>query len=322
MSFFASNCLNCRVKRKIGRTVSCRCCSRHICSCHWVCASLLCVATTMDPSFSGVEEVSGTEPATHHHHFDQDGKSTFLPIHTLNDYIEAVRRRRAMFHPPEQARSTRKGYTIVPVGAALHGAQIHALSLSMDSSILLSAGSDGYVRWYDLFASMNGKNMLTQNLRNSFVEGITKGGVLMTWWGHAHLNRGANLSTDAADAPLSAVHSLACQRDALWGVSGGESGTINLWSLRHRPGSTRHVFHKHTGAVSVLALDPSEEHLVSGGWDRGVHVRIAVNKDITNFSNGISTRAKLCVHMADMLARCRVLHFGPCTCRAWIRCLM
>ena len=64
-------------------------------------------------------------------------------VHTLNDYIEAVRRRRAMFHPPEQARSTRKGYTIVPVGAALHGAQIHALSLSMDSSSLLSAGSEG-----------------------------------------------------------------------------------------------------------------------------------------------------------------------------------
>ena len=189
----------------------------------------------------------------------------------MEEYIQAVKSRHAHFHPSEEARHTRKGYAIDPVGAALHGAHIHAMSLSKDSSILLSGGSDGYIRWYDLPASMNGSNMLTQNLRNSFVEGLTKVGVLMTWWGHSHLERGADPDTSAADAPLSAVHSLACQREALWGVSGGESGTINLWGLRHGAGSIRHVLHKHTDAVSALQLDPSEEHLISGGWDRGVY---------------------------------------------------
>ena len=209
------------------------------------------------------------------HGSDQEGKndaiSAYPEMHTMEEYIQAVKSRHAHFHPSEEARHTRKGYVIDPVGAALHGAHIHAMSISKDSSILLSGGSDGYIRWYDLPASMNGNNMLTQNLRNSFVEGVTKVGVLMTWWGHSHLERGADPDTSAAEAPLSAVHSLACQREALWGVSGGESGTINLWGLRHGAGSIRHVLHKHTDAVSALQLDPSEEHLISGGWDRGVY---------------------------------------------------
>lgn len=191
-------------------------------------------------------------------------------IHTLGEYIEAVKARYSLFHPPVESRTTTKGYVIDPVGAAMHGTHINAMALPMDSSILLSAGADGYVRWYDLPASMNGKNMLTQNLRNSFVEGVTKGGVLMTWWGHTYIDEGADL-TQAADAPLSPVHSLACERSALWGVSGGECGTINLWGLRHGAGGLRHVFRKHTDTVSALRLDPSEQHLISGGWDCGVY---------------------------------------------------
>lgn len=193
-----------------------------------------------------------------------------LPVaSTVDSYVESVRQRRLQFHPSKEARTTQRGYAIDPSGAAPHGAHIHAMCLSQDSSVLLSGGSDGYVRWYDLFASMNGKNMLTQNLRNSFVEGVSKGGVLTTYWGHAYAEADEDLQT----APFTPVHSLACQRDALWGVSGGETGTINLWGLRHGAGATRHVFQQHAGPVSALALDPSETHLISGGWDRGVHVR-------------------------------------------------
>lgn len=190
------------------------------------------------------------------------------PERTLDAYVEAVARRRRLFVPDAARRDTRRGYAIEPVGAALHATQIHALALVQDASILLSGGADGYVRWYDLPASLNGRNMLTQNLRNTFVEGVTKGGVLCTWWGHAHYAPG---DASAREPPLSAVHSLACQREGLWGVSGGESGNINLWGIRHAPGATRHVFWKHSGAVSALALSGAEDVLVSGGWDRGVH---------------------------------------------------
>jgi len=191
---------------------------------------------------------------------------------SMEEYLQAIERRRNLFRPSQEARTTQKGYSIIPVGAAPHGAQIHAMELSHDSSILLTGGSDGYVRWYDLFASMNGKNMLTQNLRNTFVEGVTKGGVLTTWWGHTYSKMGEeNLS--AREISSNPVHSLVCQKDALWGMSGCEAGTINLWGLRHAAGTTHHVFRKHTGPVSSLVLDPTEQNLVSGGWDRGVFVR-------------------------------------------------
>ena len=191
---------------------------------------------------------------------------------TMEEYIAAVDKRRALFQPSAASRETHRGYAVEPVGAAPHAAHIHAMALVQDASILLSGGSDGYVRWYDLYASLNGKNMLTQNLRNSFVEGVTKGGVLTTWWGNAEAgpaNGGA--AGGVRDARLAAVHSLACQRDGLWGVCGGETGQINLWGLRHAAGVTRHVFRRHTAPVSALALSPTEDTLVSGGWDRGVH---------------------------------------------------
>lgn len=190
----------------------------------------------------------------------------------MEDYIQAVERRRSLFHPPQEALTTQQGYSIDPAGAAPHGAQIHAMELSYDSSILLTGGSDGYVRWYDLFASMNGKNMLTQNLRNTFVEGVSKGGVLTTWWGHTYSQAGTEDAT-LRETINSPIHSLVCQKDALWGMSGCEAGTINLWGLRHAAGTTRHVFRKHKGPVSSLTLDPTEQNLLSGGWDRGVYVR-------------------------------------------------
>ena len=196
---------------------------------------------------------------------------------TAETYLARTLRRRAQFCASDAVRHATT-YTIDPVGAAPHGAQIHAMALVDDASILLSGGSDGYVRWYDLFASMNGKSMLTQNLRNSFVEGVTKGGVLTTWWGHTHQEPGNNVSA-TQDSPLSAVHSLVCQRDGLWGVSGGEDGNVNLWGLRYGAGSTIHVFRKHAAPVSALAIDPSETHLISGGWDRGVHVRNGEDHD-------------------------------------------
>lgn len=73
---------------------------------------------------------------------------------------------------------------------------------------------------------------------------------------------------------VSPVHSLAIQQESLWGLSGTESGNINLYSLRHEPGQLRHVLRKHTSAVSALVLTNDDTELISGGWDRGVHVSL------------------------------------------------
>lgn len=76
---------------------------------------------------------------------------------------------------------------------------------------------------------------------------------------------------------VSPVHSLAIQQESLWGLSGTESGNINLCSLRHEPGQLRHVLRQHTSAVSALALTNDDTELISGGWDRSVHVSASVN---------------------------------------------
>jgi transcriptional activator SPT8 len=165
------------------------------------------------------------------------------------------------------------------MAAAPHSSHVHAMALSLDGQTLLTGGSDGFVRKYDVHATMNGKTMLTQNVRHGFVEGITRGGTLSAFWPHEEhppTNGIASSSFPSAsvaekDRLVGVVHSLALQQDALWGVSGSESGNIHLYTLRHDPGVARHVFRKHKGAVSALALTEDETGMISGGWDRGVH---------------------------------------------------
>lgn len=70
---------------------------------------------------------------------------------------------------------------------------------------------------------------------------------------------------------VSPIYSLAIQQESLWGLSGTESGNINLYSLRHEPGQLRHVLRRHTAAVSAMALTNDDTDLISGGWDRSVH---------------------------------------------------
>ncbi|GAC75808.1 hypothetical protein PANT_18d00077 [Moesziomyces antarcticus T-34] len=194
-------------------------------------------------------------------------------------YLRKVQERRNLFRPSPACVETTLGYQIEPMAAAPHSSHVHAMALSLDGQTLLTGGSDGFVRKYDVHATMNGKTMLTQNVRHGFVEGITRGGTLSAFWPHEehpHTNGIASSSFPSAsvaekDRLVGVVHSLALQQDALWGVSGSESGNIHLYTLRHDPGVARHVFRKHKGAVSALALTEDETGMISGGWDRGVH---------------------------------------------------
>ena len=195
-------------------------------------------------------------------------------------YLRKVQERRKLFHPSPACIQTPLGYQIEPMAAAPHAAHIHAMALSLDGQTLLTGGSDGFVRKYDVHATMNGKTMLTQNVRHGFVEGITRGGTLTAFWpNEEQLPTNGASSSSLHNPPIVAekdrlvgvVHSLAIQQDALWGLSGSESGNIHLYGVRHEPGVTRHVFRKHRGAVSALALTSDETTMISGGWDRDVH---------------------------------------------------
>ena len=72
------------------------------------------------------------------------------------------------------------------------------------------------------------------------------------------------------NASISAVYSLAVQREALWLLSGLESGGINLQSVRHDEGKRIACLRGHTSAISVLNLAVDEKSFLSGSWDKTV----------------------------------------------------
>lgn len=80
----------------------------------------------------------------------------------------------------------------------------------------------------------------------------------------------AKLSSGDDGLVLSPVYSLAVHREALWLLSGLESGGINLQAVRHDEGKLIHCLRKHTSAVSVLDLAQDEKSVLSGSWDKTV----------------------------------------------------
>jgi len=89
----------------------------------------------------------------------------------------------------------------------------------------------------------------------------------MSYWENEEPN-----SKSPNDEPgLSPVYSLAVQREALWLLSGLESGCINLQSVRHDEGKRIAYMSKHTSAVSVLTLAADEKSVLSGSWDKNVY---------------------------------------------------
>lgn len=67
------------------------------------------------------------------------------------------------------------------------------------------------------------------------------------------------------------MYSLAVHNQALWLLSGLESGGINLQTVRHEEGRRIHTLRGHTSAVSVLALAEDERSVLSGSWDKTIN---------------------------------------------------
>ncbi|PYH98677.1 WD40 repeat-like protein [Aspergillus ellipticus CBS 707.79] len=163
------------------------------------------------------------------------------------------------FHPgvrPEcLAAST---FDIVPTTAAPHSTSINAVTATADMRWVFSGGSDGYVRKFNWVDSINSKLMLTVAQRHPFVDSVMKAGVLMTYWENMDGNT------------ISPVYSLASHSEGLWLLSGLESGSIRLQSVRHDEGKEIALLQQHTSAVSVLSLTSDEKSLLSGSWDKRV----------------------------------------------------
>ncbi|CAD6892559.1 unnamed protein product [Tilletia controversa] len=214
------------------------------------------------------DEDEDTEPPRKHP--PMPSKPVRYSKYAPETYTERTKVRLEAVRPSDDVFQT-NSYSIDPSAAAPHVAHVHAFAMSADSTVLLTGGSDGYVRSYDLYKTMNGRQMLTQSVRHAYVEGVVRAGVMTHFWGNDEIPRKMNPALVEDELPVSAVHSLACQRDALWGLSGTESGNINLFTIRHASGKIQHVLRKHKAPVSVMALADSDRTLISGSWDRNVH---------------------------------------------------
>lgn len=161
-------------------------------------------------------------------------------------------------------------YDIVPTMAAPQATSINAIAITPDLRYWMTGGSDGYVRKYDGIGTINGKSQLTVAQRHPFVDSVTKAGILMSYWEN---EEPAPPNARPEDRILSPVYSLAVHKDALWLLSGLESGGINLQSVRHDEGKRIHCLRGeggHTNAVSVLQLAPDEQSVLSGSWDKSI----------------------------------------------------
>ncbi|KAF7955587.1 hypothetical protein EAE96_004513 [Botrytis aclada] len=161
---------------------------------------------------------------------------------------------------------TASTYDIVPTIAAPQSTSINAITATPDMRYWFSGGSDCFIRKYNGVDTVNGKTLLTVAQRHPFVDSVVKAGVLMSYWDNEESSRGAG----GEDNPLSPVYSLAVQSEALWMLSGLESGSINLQSVRHDEGKKIATLQKHTSAVSVLSLARDERSVLSGSWDKKV----------------------------------------------------
>ncbi|KAH8896802.1 WD40 repeat-like protein [Thozetella sp. PMI_491] len=168
--------------------------------------------------------------------------------------------------PPEYI--TARTYDIMPTMAAPQATSINALAVTPDLRFWITGGSDGYIRKYDGVGTINGKQLLTVAQRHPFVDSVTKAGILMSYWENEELSPP---NARVEEHVLSPVYSLAVHSQALWLLSGLESGGINLQSVRHDEGKRIHCLQGgHTNAVSMLSLAPDEKSVLSGSWDKNI----------------------------------------------------
>lgn len=164
-----------------------------------------------------------------------------------------------------------QSYDIVPTMAAPQSTSINAVAGTPDMRWVFTGGADGYVRMFNWVETANGKVPLTVAQKHPFVDSVMKAGSLLTYWENEETTLRTPPSQTDEGKWLSPVYSLAVQHQAVWLLSGLESGGINLQTCRHQAGTRITTLREHTSAVSVLALSQDETSLLSGSWDKNIH---------------------------------------------------
>ena len=178
------------------------------------------------------------------------------------------------FIPPTRPEAlTAQAYDIVPTMAAPQSTSINAITATPDMRWVFSGGSDGYVRMFNWVETANGKVPLTVAQKHPFVDSVMKAGSLLTYWENEEAGAGGVRTPPSQPDEgkwTSPVYSLAVQHQAIWLLSGLESGGINLQTCRHQAGTRITTLKEHSSAVSVLQLSQDETSLLSGSWDKVV----------------------------------------------------
>lgn len=177
----------------------------------------------------------------------------------------------ASYLPPTRPEAlTAQAYDIVPTMAAPQSTSINAIATTPDMRWVFSGGTDGYVRMYNWVDTANGKVPLTVAQKHPFVDSVMKAGSLVTYWENEDTSVLRTPSRGEESKWTSPVYSLAVQHQAVWLLSGVESGGINLQTCRHQAGTRITTLKEHTSAVSVLTLSQDETSVLSGSWDKNI----------------------------------------------------
>ncbi|OLL25619.1 Transcription factor spt8 [Neolecta irregularis DAH-3] len=220
---------------------------------------------------------------------------TFSPADSTEeqDSPEIDMRRKSASLPSEiqlqdiqEGAGTCSSYDIVPYLAAPHSTSVNAIAVTSFIKWIFTGGQDGYIRRFDFYSSMLGRSLLTVAQRHPYVDSVTKvlirnvsetylkAGVLLSYWENEEPPEESSTpapSYQVSSPRLSPVYCLAVHSQAVWILSGLESGGINLQSVRHEEGKIVATLRGHGGPVSVLSLASDEKSVLSGGWDRVVN---------------------------------------------------
>lgn len=166
---------------------------------------------------------------------------------------------------------TAQAYDIVPTMAAPHGTSINAVCATPNMKYVFTGGTDGYIRKYDWVDTANGKVPLTVAQKHPFVDSVMKAGSMVTYWENEERSLQTPPKNPDEGKWSSPVYSLAVEKQAVWLLSGLESGGINLQLTRHSTGNIITTLKEHTSAVSVLTFTDHERRVLSGSWDKNMH---------------------------------------------------
>lgn len=161
---------------------------------------------------------------------------------------------------------------------ARHADDVTAVAFALDGRGVVSESDDGSVRVWD--ADGTNRLDLTIDAGLPMSLAVSKDGRLVAigsdrgqirllhltpWWDHDQASRDIHLAEPFADAHDGLVTSLAFAARGDTIASGGDDGTVRLWTLDGRAVGERYTGHE--GAVMAVAFSPDGDVVASGGAD-------------------------------------------------------